>query len=339
MGPRGHEAPFRVDSYMGDALLSKEEALKMSIELSIVIPVYDESGNIGPLHKELTTVLTSLNMRYEIIYVDDGSLDGTFQVLEGIRAVDERVKIIKLRRNFGKSVALNTAFRHAKGDIIITMDGDQQDDPEEIPRFLEKLEEDYDLVSGWKYERKDPLTKRLPSKIFNKLSSLLTGVDIHDFNCGFKAYKMDFLKNIYLYGEMHRYIPALAQWYGFRITEIRVKHHSRNYGISKYGCTRIVKGFLDLITVKFLMGYSTRPLHIFGATGIVSLSAGLIIGLYLILLKYLRGESLGERPLLMLSILLVFMGLQFVSIGLLGEMMAAQGAKRDNVDVYIKEII
>ncbi|HWQ19926.1 MAG TPA: glycosyltransferase family 2 protein [Methanotrichaceae archaeon] len=308
-------------------------------ELSVVIPAYNEEGNIADLYHDLHAVLASLGCDYEILFIDDGSTDGTFHALKEIRQKDNRIKIIRLRRNFGKSVALNIAFKYAKGDIVITMDGDLQDDPSEIPRFIKKLEEDYDLVSGWKYDRKDPLTKRLPSRIFNELSSKITGVKIHDFNCGFKAYRRDFLKSICLYGEMHRYIPALAQWHGFRVAEIKVVHHPRRSGRSKYGFSRIFKGFLDLITVKFLIGYSTRPLHVFGIPGITSLSAGLCIGLYLVMLKYIDGIALGGRPLLLLSILLIFIGLQFLSIGLLGEMIAAQGAKRDTADAYVKEII
>lgn len=311
----------------------------MSIELSVVIPVYNEEGNVAQLHEGLTKVLASLKRYYEIIFIDDGSKDNTFQVLKEIRRTDDKIKIIKFRRNFGKSIALNTAFKRARGEIIITMDGDLQDDPEEIPRFIDKLDEGYDLVSGWKYERKDPLTKRLPSKIFNKLSSLLTGVEIHDFNCGFKAYSKDFLNNVHLYGEMHRYVPAIAQWHGFRVAEIKVKHHPRMSGRSKYGFSRIIKGFLDLITVKFLMGYSNRPLHVFGIPGIASLSVGILLGIYLILLKYLEGIAISDRPLLMLSIILIFIGFQSISIGLLGEMIVSQGAKREDADIYIKEII
>ena len=311
----------------------------MGVELSVAIPVYNEEGNVATLYKELNNVLTSLNINYEIIFVDDGSKDGTSRALKEIRQLGNDVKIIRLRRNFGKSVALNVAFRHAKGNIIITMDGDLQDDPTEIPRFIEKLNEDYDLVSGWKYERKDPLTKRLPSKVFNKISSILTGVKIHDFNCGFKAYRKDFLNNVHLYGEIHRYIPALAQWHGFTVAELKVKHHPRKSGKSKYGFSRIIKGFLDLITIKFLTGYSTRPLHVFGVPAIASLFVGSMIGLYLVYLKYVKGMALSERPLLLLSVLLIFIGFQFLSIGLLGEMIAAQRAEGENVDVYIKDII
>jgi glycosyltransferase involved in cell wall biosynthesis len=311
----------------------------MSVELSVAIPVYNEEGNVTHLYKEIHNVLSSLNINYEILFVDDGSIDGTLQALKDIQMSDIKLKIIRLRKNFGKSVALNVAFRHAKGNVIITMDGDLQDDPKEIPRFIEKLDEDYDLVSGWKYERKDPLTKRLPSKVFNRLSSFLTGVKIHDFNCGFKAYRKEFLNNVCLYGEMHRYIPALAQWHGFMVAELKVKHHPRKSGRSKYGLSRILKGFLDLITVKFLIGYSTRPLHVFGMPGIVSLFVGFLIGLYLIYLKYVESISLSERPLLLLSVLLIFIGFQFLSIGLLGEMITAQRAEREDVDVYIKEII
>lgn len=311
----------------------------MVLGLSIVIPVYNEEGNIANLCGELFDALASINREYEIIFVDDGSNDSTFSTLKEIRNRYDCVKIIQLRKNFGKSVALNVAFKHVNGDIIITMDGDLQDDPKEIPRFIEKLDEGYDLVSGWKYVRKDPLTKRLPSKIFNELSSALTGVKIHDFNCGFKAYRKEFLSIVCLYGEMHRYIPVLAQWHGFTVAEIKVKHHPRKSGRSKYGSSRIFKGFLDLITVKFLMGYSTRPLHVFGMPGIASLFTGFVIGLYLVALKYVDGISLGERPLLLLSVLLIFIGFQFLSIGLLGEMIAAQRAERENVGIYIKHII
>lgn len=310
----------------------------MSTTLSIVVPVYNEERNIIPLYEELIDVLNPLGKDYEIIFIDDGSVDSTFQVLKEIKDADERLKIVKLRKNFGKSVALNLAFRNAKGNTVITMDGDLQDDPKEIPRFLEKLDQDYDLVNGWKYERKDPLTKRLPSKVFNKLSSMLTGVKIHDFNCGFKAYKKYFLNNVHLYGEMHRYIPAIAQWYGFKVTEIKVGHRKRKHGRSKYGFSRIVKGFLDLMTMKFLMGYSNRPLHVFGLPGIISLFTGFFIGSYLVFLRYTEDMDLSERPLLLLSVLLLFIGLQFLSIGLLGELMVAQGARKENIDIYIEKI-
>jgi glycosyltransferase involved in cell wall biosynthesis len=304
-----------------------------------VIPVLNEEDSIQELYLNLKHVLDLLKNHYEIVFVDDGSTDNTFTILEEIASNYEAVSIIKLRRNFGKSIALNTAFRYTGGDILITMDGDLQDDPEEIPRFIEKIEEGYDLVVGWKYPRNDPITKILPSKIFNKLTCMLTGVNLHDFNCGFKAYKKRVIDNISLYGEMHRYIPALAAWNGFKITEVKVKHHPRKFGKSKYGFSRLIKGFLDLITVKFLTGYATRPMHVFGIPGVISLLVGFFIGLYLVILKYWKGLLLIERPLLLLAVLLILLGLQFLSIGLLGEMMVFQGVKEEDVGMHIERII
>ena len=311
----------------------------MNIDLSVVVPVYNEDNNIDPLYREIGSALSSLTKTYEIVFVDDGSNDNTFQVLKEIQERDKRVKIIKFRRNFGKSVALNSAFNFVKGNIIITMDGDLQDNPDEIPRFVDAIEGGSDLVSGWKYTRKDPLTKKLPSKLFNNMTRLLTGVDLHDFNCGFKAYKRGVLDTISLYGEMHRYIPALAAQYGFKITELKVEHRPRSYGKSKYGFSRLIKGFLDLITVKFLTEYSSRPLHVFGIPGILSLISGVFIGLYLVILKYWKDIMLGDRPLLLLSILLIILGLQFVSIGLLGEMITFRERKDASTEKYIEAIL
>jgi len=311
----------------------------LNIDLSVVVPVYNEDNNIDPLYREIGSALSSLTKTYEIVFVDDGSNDNTFQVLKEIQERDKRVKIIKFRRNFGKSVALNSAFNFVKGNIIITMDGDLQDNPDEIPRFVDAIEGGSDLVSGWKYTRKDPLTKKLPSKLFNNMTRLLTGVDLHDFNCGFKAYKRGVLDTISLYGEMHRYIPALAAQYGFKITELKVEHRPRSYGKSKYGFSRLIKGFLDLITVKFLTEYSSRPLHVFGIPGILSLISGVFIGLYLVILKYWKDIMLGDRPLLLLSILLIILGLQFVSIGLLGEMITFRERKDESAEKYIEAIV
>jgi glycosyltransferase involved in cell wall biosynthesis len=308
-------------------------------DLSIIIPIHNEEGNIIPLCQKLSKQLQQIQRSYEIIIVDDGSTDSTFEKISQLNKQDPRIKIIKFRKNFGKSTALNVAFRSAKGDLIITMDGDLQDDPEEIPKFLAKIEEGFDLVSGWKYPRYDPITKTMPSKFFNKLTCLLTGVDLHDFNCGFKAYRKVVIKNIQLYGEMHRYIPALADWNGFKITEIKIKHHPRHSGKSKYGFSRLIKGLLDLITVKFLTNYASRPLHVFGVPGMLSFFAGIVIGLYLIMLKYLENAQLSERPLLMLSVLLIVIGFQFVSMGLLGEMIAFRDIRDQKIDQFIETII
>ena len=309
------------------------------LKISIVIPVLNEEKSIHELYLNLEYVLNTLKDPYEIVFVDDGSTDNTFLILEEMASKDNRVSIIKLRKNFGKAIALNAAFRHVKGDVVITMDGDLQDDPDEIPQFIKKIEEGYDLVVGWKYPRIDPFTKTVPSKFFNWLTCMLTGINLHDFNCGFKAYKKDVIHNISLYGEMHRYIPALAAWHGFKIAEIKVKHHPRKYGKSKYGFSRLLKGFLDLITVKFLTSFATRPLHVFGIPGILSLLFGFFIGLYLLIQKYLRNITISDRPLLLLSVLLILLGLQFISIGLLGEMMVFQGVKGENVERYIEKII
>lgn len=284
--------------------------------LSIVIPVYNEEENIGPLYERLHDTLASIDRPYEIIFIDDGSRDRTPSKIREID--DECVRSIRLQKNYGKSAALSCGFRAAKGKAIITMDGDLQDDPKEIPRFLTELEK-YDMVSGWKYDRKDPLFKTVPSKIYNILTRFITGVRIHDFNCGYKAYHARVAMSLNLYGEMHRYIPAIAAWKGFSVSEIAVEHHSRAYGRSKYGMTRLIKGILDLITVKFLMSYSSRPLHLFGSIGFLIIIIGGIICLYLFYI-WIQGISIGQRPLLILGVLLVFIGVQFISIGLVGEL-------------------
>ena len=308
-------------------------------DLSIIIPINNEEGNIVPLHQKLLVQLQRVQRNYEIIIVDDGSTDSTFEKITQLHMQDPYIKIIKLRKNFGKSTALDVAFHYAKGQIIITMDGDLQDDPEEIPRFLSKIDEGYDLVCGWKYPRRDPITKTLPSRIFNRLICFITGLDLHDFNCGFKAYRKRALEDLHLYGEMHRYIPALIDWNGYKITEIKIMHHSRSSGKSKYGVSRLVKGLLDLITVKFLINYSSRPLHIFGLPGFASLSVGLIIGMYLLLLKYVDNVQIGDRPLLLLSVLLILIGFQFILLGLIGEMLTFREMREQNPDRYIETVV
>ena len=287
-------------------------------EISIVIPVYNEAKNILPLHKAITNSLREIS-NYEIIFINDGSKDPTSTVIEQVMASDPHVKLVNLRRNFGKADALSIGFKKANGDTIITMDGDMQDDPAEIPRFIAKINEGYDLVSGWKFKRHDPITKTIPSKLFNKMTAIISGLNIHDFNCGFKAYRKGLAKSLHIYGELHRYIPALAYWEGYRVAEIKVTHHKRMYGKSKYGITRLFKGLMDLLTIKYLSTYKSRPLHLFGILGLWCLFLGLISGTYL-LSQWLRGFAIGSRPLLTLSILLSIIGIQFVSIGLIAEM-------------------
>jgi glycosyltransferase involved in cell wall biosynthesis len=309
------------------------------LDLSILIPINNEVDNVVILYQKIDECLRQTQYKYEIIIVDDGSTDFSFGNISRVHVQDPRVKIIKLRKNFGKSTALNVAFQHAKGKIIITMDGDLQDDPDDIPHFISKIEEGFDLVSGWKSPRFDPVTKTIPSKLFNRLTCILTGVNLHDFNSGFKAYRRIVIKNIKLYGEMHRYIPALAAWKGFKITEIKIKHHPRISGKSKYGFSRLIKGLLDLITVKFITDYSSRPLHIFGLPGLLSLIIGFVIGIYLVFIKYMENVPLSERPLLILSVLLIMIGLQFISMGLLGEMMTFREIREQNVDQFIETIL
>jgi glycosyltransferase involved in cell wall biosynthesis len=286
-------------------------------EISVVIPVKDEEKTIEILSENIKSVLS--NYYYEIIFIDDGSRDKTFEILKKIRQENMSIKVIQFKKNFGKSDALSAGFNIAKGDIIIMMDGDLQDDPKEIPKFIEKIKEGWDVAVGWRFPRNDPISKRISSKMFNRLTGILTGLLLHDINCGFKAFRQDVVRNITLYGELHRYLPVLASMQGYSVCEVKVKHHKRIYGKSKFGTGRLIKGFIDLITVKFLMDYSRRPLHLFGTLGLASFFLGFIINSYLSLL-WIKGTKIGDRPLLMLGVLLVMFGVQFISIGLLGEM-------------------
>lgn len=294
------------------------------MDLSIVIPVFNERENLKPLYKSLVDVLKKLKRKYEIIFVDDGSTDESYQVMRDIQKRDNRVRIIKFRRNFGKSDALTAGFKKSCGDIIFTLDADLQDDPEEIPKFLDKISQGYDLVVGWRFKRNDPITKRLPSKMFNLITSLITGIHLHDFNCGYKAYRGEVVRNINLYGELHRYIPVLAVWKGYSVGEVKIRHRARRFGESKYGFNRLMKGFLDLITVKFLTTYAKRPLHFFGFFGMLSFLLGIISGIYILYLKFIINSSIGDRPILILTILLILVGIQFISLGLLGEMIVSR---------------
>lgn len=289
--------------------------------LSVVVPAYNEEGNIRALHAALVRVLEAEAIPFEIVVVDDGSTDGTWNAVEALATRDLRVVALRHRRNFGKARALATGFAAAAGELMLTMDADLQDDPEEIPRFLDKLDEGYDLVSGWKQRRQDPLGKTLPSRFFNLTVRRISGVPLHDFNCGFKLYRASVVRNIRLYGELHRFTPVLAHAEGFRVGELPVRHHPRRWGTSKYGWSRLIKGFLDLLTVTFLTEYRQRPMHVLGLPGAAALAAGAIIGLWLSAEKALTGASIGNRPLLLLAVLLVLVGVQFFGLGLLGELL------------------
>jgi glycosyltransferase involved in cell wall biosynthesis len=307
-------------------------------EVSVIVPVLNERGSLAELYKRLTDVLETVYREYEIIFVDDGSSDGSIEVCRSFVESDSRVVLIELRRNFGKATALQAGFQAANGAIIITMDADLQDDPIEIPRFLQVLEEGVDLVSGWKKNRQDPLTKTLPSKLFNWVTSILTGIKLRDFNCGFKAYRREVVESLDLYGELHRYIPVLAYANGFRIGEIPVNHHPRYYGKSKYSFERFIRGAFDLLTVLFLGTFKRRPLHLFGLIGIALFGVGFAIDLYLSLLWITGTAWIGNRPLLIFGTLLIIVGVQNLIFGLLAEMVTAATYRRSEVMGFVRHV-
>lgn len=293
------------------------------VDISVVIPVYNEEQSLPPLHQALADALRRVGKRYELIFVDDGSTDGTFAALRDLHRMDETVRVVRFRRNFGKTPALVAGFAEARGDIVFTMDADLQDDPDEIPQFLAKLDEGFDLVSGWKYPRLDPVSKTLPSRVFNGTVSLTTGVRLHDMNCGFKAYRRELLDELKLYGELHRFIPVLAHQRGFRVSEVPVRHHPRKYGKSKFGARRFLRGFLDLLVVLFLTTYLRTPLRLFGSLGLVSLVLGIAVDLYIVLDRFLpfgSHQEIHNRPLLFVGILLIIFGISFILTGLQSEM-------------------
>lgn len=308
-----------------------------SLEYSLIIPVYNEEDSIAELVMSIQEVMDGISSNFEIIFIDDGSKDNSKSVIKELILADDKIKLIELRRNFGKATALNEGFKLASGEIVITMDSDLQDDPKEIPKLLAKLDEGNDLVSGWKEDRQDPLEKRLPSKLFNRMTGYFTKLDLHDFNCGFKVYRREVIKNIDLYGEMHRYIPALAHWKGFKVDEVAVNHHPRKHGSSKYGFERYLRGLFDFLTIVFLMRYSQRPMHFFGKIGLIMASVGIIANLYLSIL-WLVGESIGNRPLLILGVLLIIIGVQFFSTGLIGEMFVNINAGKEKHRHIVKEV-
>lgn len=314
---------------------------KRKIYLSIVIPLLNEEESLPELTQKILTVLQKEKIYdYEIIYVDDGSTDNSYEVIKNIRKNNNRIHCIKFRRNYGKSAALSVGFEMAKGKFVITMDADLQDDPEEIPNLIAKLKEGYDLVSGWKKKRFDPLSKTIPSKFFNFVTSKVSGVKLHDFNCGLKGYRREVVKSLYVYGEMHRYLPALAHLDGFKVTEIVVQHHPRKYGKTKFGFSRFIYGFLDLLTVLVTAKYMKRPLHFFGAIGTLLLFIGFLVDLYLAAHWFMGDKNLSNRPLLIFGIALIIVGVQFISLGLIGELIIKYNVmNQKNTNYSISEIM
>ena len=299
----------------------------MASLLSLVIPVYNEADSLEPLVAEIDEALSAARLAFEIVFVDDGSSDGSFAVMKQLAAARRDVRVVKLRRNFGKAAALSHGFEVCRGDVIVTLDGDRQDDPAEIPRLVARLDEGFDMVSGWKQSRQDPINKTLPSRFFNWTVRRTTGLPLHDFNCGLKAYRRDVVDTIHIYGEQHRYIPVVASQAGFTVTEEPVNHRRRTAGVSKYGWQRYLRGYLDLTTVLFLGRYQHRPQHLFGGIGTLLILIGLIVELYLTLDKIIFGNPIGQRPLLLLGALLIIVGVQLLSLGLIGELIANSRAR------------
>jgi len=296
--------------------------------LSAVVPAYNEAESLPELHRELCAALDGLGMTWEILYIDDGSRDGTDRVIESLCAQEPRARGVLLSRNFGKSAALATGFKLVRGEYVCTLDADLQDDPNELPKLFAALENGLDLVSGWKVKRLDPITKRLPSKLFNAVTSQVAGVRLHDFNCGFKLYRREVVDALEVYGELHRFLPALAHWRGFRVGEVGVNHRARRYGVSKFGASRFVNGFLDLLTAAFISTSALKPLHVFGRIGLLFLLAGFGLGGWFVA-QWLHGDPLRVRPLMLFGAACVLLGIQFILMGLLGEMIAHQSARDD----------
>ena len=310
--------------------------------ISVVVPVHDEERTVALLYDELRYALEPLHVEWEAIFVDDGSTDGTFAALTRLHSAADNVRVVRLRRNFGKAAALVAGFDQARGDVVVTIDGDLQDDPAEIPRLLAKLDEGFDLVSGWKTRRRDRLSRRLLSRLFNAVTSRFSGLRLHDMNCGLKAYRAEVVHGLRLYGELHRFIPVLAHYRGFRIAELPVNHRPREHGRSRYGIERYVRGFLDLLTISFIGRYRHRPLHLFGGVGLVLMTTGIGILVYLTVDKVL-GHAIGGRPLLTLGVLLVVVGMQFFSLGLISEMITShheeRAPERERSELLVDEIL
>jgi glycosyltransferase involved in cell wall biosynthesis len=308
--------------------------------ISVVVPVHNEERSIALLLDEIRTALEPLGREWEAVFVDDGSTDGSFGALTRLHAANDNVRVVRLRRNFGKATALAAGFEEATGELMVTIDADLQDDPAEIPRLLAKLDEGFDLVSGWKARRRDPWTRRVLSRVFNAATSRLSGVRLHDMNCGLKAYRADVVRGLSLYGELHRFLPVLAHHRGFRIAELPVNHRPRAHGRSRYGLERYLRGFFDLLTVSFIGRYRHRPLHLFGGLGLALSALGTAVLVYLTIVK-LGGAAIGHRPLLTLGVLLVVVGMQFFSLGLISELVLNQHEERTGrrAELRVEEIL
>jgi glycosyltransferase involved in cell wall biosynthesis len=308
----------------------------MAPELSIVIPVQNESPNIKPLYEELTEVLSQYGRSYEMVIIDDGSTDDTFEQLASLQARDPRLRVIRFRRNFGQTAAFAAGFAHARGRIVVTSDGDLQNDPRDIPAMIAEIEQGNDIVCGWRKDRKDTfVTRRVPSMLANKLISWATGVELHDYGCSLKVFRAEVVKPLRLYGEMHRFIPAIASQFGVQIAELVVNHRPRKAGVTKYGLGRTVRVLLDLATVKFLLSYSTRPLQIFGLLGLITGGVGGIITAYLAYIRLFTTQGIGDRPLLLLGVMLIFIGVQLLTFGLLAEVLARTYYESQDKPTYV----
>jgi glycosyltransferase involved in cell wall biosynthesis len=322
-------------------VLSAPDSSSEAIDLSIVIPLYNEAEGLTALYERLVVFMNSSPLRCEVVLVDDGSTDETFAILHRLQAQDARLRVIAFRRNFGQTAAFVAGFDYARGDVVVTMDGDLQNDPVDIPILLDKLNEGYDIVSGWRVDRQDKfITRRIPSVAANWLISKVTGVKLHDYGCSLKAYRREVVNGTKLYGELHRFIPALASWMGVKVAEVPVSHAPRQYGRSKYGLGRTIRVLLDLLTVKFLLDYATRPIQIFGLMGFVSFVVGMGIGTYLTALRLFWRVPLADRPILLLAILLVVIGVQLIIMGLLGELVVRTYHETQNKPIYyVREIL
>lgn len=313
-----------------------EAEVELRPVLSVVVPIYNEEDSIPTLYQDLTAALEQLDLAYELLLIDDGSRDRSFNLLRELAAGDPRVRVLRFRRNFGQTAAFSAGFDRARGDVVITIDADLQNDPHDIPRLLAKIEEGYDVVSGWRERRQDPfISRRLPSLLANRLISWATGVHLRDYGCSLKAYRAEVVKGIQLYGELHRFIPAIASWQGVAVTEISVHHQPRRFGNSKYGIGRTVRVILDLLTVRFLLSYATRPMQIFGLVGLLSMLGGIAVNVYLVMLKLLTGANIGDRPLLLLGVLLIILGVQFIGIGLIGELVMRTYYEAQRKPIYV----